>query len=147
MESRLVTETFSENECQEYLGQAKRGRVAVTAGVLPAIFPVAFVLDSERLLIRVPQDSPLCGAVPRAVVAFSADHFDEETGEGWAVLVVGLGSEVVDEAPQGDCVLSVPLTFVSGTRAYLSVGSKDVGQGGAVRHPAPMDLRSSPAFA
>ena len=128
---------LSAGECRDYLARGGIGRVAVSVAALPSIHAVSFVLDGERLLFRVAQRSPLRRAVAGSVVAFSADHFDEHYEEGWSVMVRGVGEEVADEAvadslralplrsyseaPERDCFVRVPLTQLSGTRAYWPV--------------------------
>ena len=110
------------------------GRVAVTVGALPAIYTVSFVLEDEHLLFRVAQCSVLRRAVNGSVVAFSADHFDEDDEDGWTVMVRGIGEEVRDEAlavslrslplrsyseaPERDCFVKVSLTQMSGARSH-----------------------------
>ncbi len=75
------------------------------------------------------------------MVAFSADHFDENQEDSWSVLVRGVGEEVGDEAlavslrelplrscseaPERDCFVRLPLTQMNGTRAHWS----DAGRG------------------
>jgi nitroimidazol reductase NimA-like FMN-containing flavoprotein (pyridoxamine 5'-phosphate oxidase superfamily) len=134
MGNRAVVEMLSAPECRGYLARTGIGRVAVTVGALPAIYPVSFVLDGEHLLFRVAQRSVLRRALAGSVVAFGADHFDESNEEGWSILVRGVGEEVGDEAlvvsmrslplrsyseaPERDCFVRVPLTQVSGTRAH-----------------------------
>ncbi len=133
MGSRPVVEMLSTRECRGYLARVGIGRVAVTVGALPAIYTVAFLLEGDHLLIRVPRRSALRRALTGSVVAFSADCFDESKEDSWSVLVRGVGEEVDDEvlvprralplrscseAPERDCFVRLPMTQMSGTRAY-----------------------------
>jgi uncharacterized protein len=134
MGRRPVVEMLSARECRGYLAQVGIGRVAVTVGALPAIYTVPFVLEGDHLLIRVAQRSAVRRALTGSVVAFSADCFDESKEDSWSVLVRGVGEEVDgealgvplralplpsrSEAPERDCFVRLPLTQMSGTRAY-----------------------------
>ncbi|MEV0831043.1 pyridoxamine 5'-phosphate oxidase family protein [Nonomuraea rubra] len=60
-----------------------------TDRALPAVQPVAFHLDGERIVIRTGIGSKLAAATRNAVVAFEADEFDPEERTGWSVTVIG----------------------------------------------------------
>ena len=126
-------EALSSDECLAYLAESQVGRVAVSTGALPAIYTVLFALHNGRVVLRVAPHSRLYQALCQAVVAFSADHFDEVTQEGWSVLVQGIGEEatqpdLVDslrslplrswaDPSESDSFISISLDLVSGMRA------------------------------
>lgn len=99
---------LDEAECRQLLGRAAVGRVAVTVGAVPAVFPVNFALMDGDIVFRTGAGTKLDAAVHQAVVAFEVDHVDPVYHEGWSVLVVGMADEVTDPAERGRA-LSLPL--------------------------------------
>ncbi|MFB7917138.1 helix-turn-helix domain-containing protein [Streptomyces sp. NPDC056061] len=75
-------------ECRRLLSTHGVGRVGVTTDAGPAILPVNYVVDGERIAYR---SAP--GSLPTGVAgqpaAFEVDHIDEALSEGWSVLLVG----------------------------------------------------------
>jgi uncharacterized protein len=72
------------------------GRIVFTVGGLPAVQPVNFVLEDERLLFRTREGSKLVAVRSGTVVAFEADQIDTSTGSGWSVTIVG-EARILDE--------------------------------------------------
>jgi uncharacterized protein len=91
-------EILSPSECWALLGEAKVGRVGVSLGALPAIFPVNYATEGDAVVFRTGPGIKLRAAVANAVVAFEVDGFDEDAGTGWSVLVVGKCCEIHDDA-------------------------------------------------
>ncbi len=96
-------EILDREECLRLLADADTGRIALTVRALPAILPVRFVLDGERIVIRTGSESTLAGATRSAVVAFEADgrdhrgDHDDGPGAEWSVVATGLARHVTDE--------------------------------------------------
>ncbi|MBB5967706.1 pyridoxamine 5'-phosphate oxidase family protein [Planomonospora venezuelensis] len=88
---------LSRAECLELLASAPIGRIVFTDRALPAVQPVNYMLDGERLVVRARAGSKLALAVRDAVVALEADAFDPAGRTGWSVTVVGHAHAV----PQG----------------------------------------------
>jgi uncharacterized protein len=89
-------EVLSTDECLRLLAQAKVGRVAVTVGAIPEIFPVVYCLLEGAIAFRTGEGTKLHAATRRTVLAFEVDNFDSEVQHGWSVLVVGHSEEVSD---------------------------------------------------
>jgi nitroimidazol reductase NimA-like FMN-containing flavoprotein (pyridoxamine 5'-phosphate oxidase superfamily) len=87
---------LNEEECRELLGTAVIGRLAFTAGALPAIQPVHFSLLGGNVVIPTRPGSKVAAAVANAVVAFEADDFDPRTKTGWSVTTVGASRLLTD---------------------------------------------------
>jgi nitroimidazol reductase NimA-like FMN-containing flavoprotein (pyridoxamine 5'-phosphate oxidase superfamily) len=123
-------EVLEADECLRLLSSAKLGRLAVSAGALPSIVPVNFLLDGNRILIRTSPGTKLAAALTRSVVAFEVDEFDTFSHSGWSVSVTGLADEVcdvtelerIDRLPlphwssRGGRVIAITTEFVSGRR-------------------------------
>jgi nitroimidazol reductase NimA-like FMN-containing flavoprotein (pyridoxamine 5'-phosphate oxidase superfamily) len=82
------------SECLALLEQAKVGRIALSVRALPVIQPVRFVLSAGLIIFRAAPGSQLSRAAPDAVVAFQADHSDEDSATGWHVMAQGRCQEV-----------------------------------------------------
>lgn len=117
-------------DCLRLIGVTAHGRVVFTDAAMPAVQPVAFVLDGDAAVFRVRNGGPLDWATRDAVVGFHVDAIDPHTHAGWSVLGVGRAYEVTDPAghtalPSGwgtDAtahVVAVPLQQLSGTRIRL----------------------------
>jgi len=71
------------------------------------ILPVAFVLDSRGIVVRVHAGSQLYAAIRDAVVAFEVDDGDYGD-ERWSVAIIGTAREIVDPS-ELDQVRDLPL--------------------------------------
>jgi len=111
---------LDEAESLELLRRATIGRVAVTIGAVPAVFPVNFgVLDDGMVVFRTGTGTKLDAAMRNAVIAFEVDEVDPAYHEGWSVLVVGVADELRDPE-QIDRALRLPLaTWAPGTRDHV----------------------------
>jgi len=87
-------EVLSEEDCRALLRQGAIGRVAVSVGAIPEIFPVNFCLIDDSIFFRTARGTKLFAAALGAVVAFQVDNFDVGARQGWSVLVVGPTDEV-----------------------------------------------------
>jgi len=124
--------TTDADRAQEVLGRAESlrllrtvgiGRLAYTQSALPAIRPVSFSLRGEDVLIPIPDDSPLIGALRGSVVAFEADVYDADLRTGWTVAVVGPSRVVdglrTDESLTPRSLIVVRVGLVQGLRTGL----------------------------
>ena len=132
-------EILDREECLRLLADAGTGRIALTVRALPAILPVRFVLDGERIVIRTGSESTLAGATRSTVVAFEADgrdhRGDRDHGPGveWSVVATGLARHVTDEderahleslslpqwADGGGCLVSISTERLGGRRTRV----------------------------
>jgi CBS domain-containing protein len=122
---------LSEQECRWLLGQARVGRVAVSLGEVPAVFPVNYMVAGEEILFFTAEGTKLRAAAANATVTFEADHIDAFAETGWSVLVVGTARERTEPAvivaakrlglqpwAAGDRfhLIAVSMDFISGRR-------------------------------
>lgn len=124
-------ELLDEDDAFRLLAHGEVGRVGVTIGALPAIFPVNYRLVDGSIVFRSSPGSKLSAATSGSVVAFEVDDYHAADRSGWSVLVVGRSEVVHDpdvafkllearlepyvDGPRGAIVRVVP-TFVSGRR-------------------------------
>jgi len=90
-------EILGEDECWRLIEMPGVGRVGVSVGALPAIFPVNYAVRDHTIVFRTAPGTKLRAAVDHAVVAFEVDHADPLYHDGWSVQVVGV-AEPVDDA-------------------------------------------------
>ena len=124
-------EVLVAEQCLELLGAAGLGRIAVTIGAVPAIFPVHYRLLDGQIVFRTGEGTNLHTASANTVVAFEVDEVDPSWAAGWSVLVVGVAREIQDDgaiahaleqtpdlwdAGDGAHVISILPAFVSGRR-------------------------------
>lgn len=95
--NRLVDaglELLGEAECLALAARRPIGRVAVSVGALPAVFPVNFCFVGRDVVFRTASGTKFAAAVRGTVVAFEVDDFDTVGHSGWSVMIVGEASEV-----------------------------------------------------
>jgi nitroimidazol reductase NimA-like FMN-containing flavoprotein (pyridoxamine 5'-phosphate oxidase superfamily) len=124
-------EVLDRHECLRLLASAKLGRIGFTSGALPAVLPVNFLLDGERILVRTERGGLLDAALQDVVVAFEVDDLDPMYHSGWRVAVTGVATAITDPAdveqvwlepvacwaPGGDvAVIAISTELVSGRR-------------------------------
>lgn len=84
---------LTEQECWERLASTSFGRVAVTVGTTPDVFPVSYRLHDGEILIRTEAGTKLAAATLMRSVAFEIDAHDDIARNGWSVVVKGRGRE------------------------------------------------------
>lgn len=84
---------LSAAECWDLLAANSAGRVAVSVGTTPDIFPVNYVIRDGEIMIRTEAGTKLAAATMMTSVAFEIDRFDEDAHTGWSVVVKGRGRE------------------------------------------------------
>jgi nitroimidazol reductase NimA-like FMN-containing flavoprotein (pyridoxamine 5'-phosphate oxidase superfamily) len=87
-------EALGEAECLELLGLGTIGRVAVTMGAIPAVFPVNYRFADGAIHFRTGEGTKLFAATRNKVVAFQVDEIDRLYHAGWSVLAVGTALEL-----------------------------------------------------
>ena len=133
-------ELLTEQECRGLLCQARVGRVAVSRGEVPAVFPVNYMVAGEEILFFTAEGIKLRAAAANTTVTFEVDHIDPFGETGWSVLVVGGAQERTEPAViagarraglrpwvGGDRfhLIAVAMDFVSGRRIREAIDSRD----------------------
>ncbi len=89
-------ELLTDEECRRLLAMCEVGRVGITIGALPAIFPVNYRLIDGAIVFRTSPGSKLSAAAAGAVVAFEVDDYQAADRSGWSVLAIGRAEIVLD---------------------------------------------------
>lgn len=81
-------------ECWRLLRHEAVGRLAVSIGDYPDIFPINYVVDGGTIVFRTGAGTKLAAAVLGKGVAFEVDGYDPIGGEAWSVVVKGRAREI-----------------------------------------------------
>ena len=96
------------------------GRLVVTVGGEPVIFPLNFAVDGEAIVFRTQTGTKLTG-ITRSLATFEVDDIDP-SGQGWAVAFEGLAQEVLDADPESmrERIAAIDLeTWPGGDRPHV----------------------------
>jgi nitroimidazol reductase NimA-like FMN-containing flavoprotein (pyridoxamine 5'-phosphate oxidase superfamily) len=112
-------ELLTEERCWELLSRAEVGRVGVTIGAVPAIFPVNYAVIDRTIVFRTAPGTKLAAATHGAVIAFEVDDYRRADRSGWSVLAVG-PAQVVHDLDATIKVLAARLEpWARGTRTNI----------------------------
>ena len=103
---------LTEDECWALLVAGRFGRLAVSIGDQPEIFPINYHAADGSILFRTAEGTKLFGIVVNRSVAFEIDDYDAETG--WSVVVKGTARVLATEAEISEAE-AAPLTPWSAT--------------------------------
>lgn len=87
-------QALDDEECFSLLHAGSLGRVAVSLGAIPAVFPVNYHAMNRDIYFFTAEGTKLAAATRRATIAFEIDHFDAQYHHGWSVLAVGRAVEI-----------------------------------------------------
>jgi uncharacterized protein len=96
------------------------GRLVVTVGGEPVVFPLNFAVDGEAIIFRTQTGTKLTG-ITRSLATFEVDDIDA-SGQGWAVAFEGLAQEVLDADPESmrERIAAIDLeTWPGGDRPHI----------------------------
>lgn len=84
--------------CLRLLASVPLGRVGFHSDGETVILPVNHAMDGQDVVFRSARGSKLTAAQEQDLVAFEADHYDQQTRSGWSVLVTGRAAVAYDDA-------------------------------------------------
>jgi uncharacterized protein len=124
-------ELLTEEQARQLMAGGEVGRVGLSIGSLPAIFPVNYRMIDGAIVFRTAPGSKMTAATEGTVVAFEVDDYQLADRSGWSVLVVGRAEVVHDldvtfkvldahlepfaDGPR-TAIIRIEPTFVSGRR-------------------------------
>ncbi|MGO4955683.1 pyridoxamine 5'-phosphate oxidase family protein [Luteococcus sp. Sow4_B9] len=123
-------EVLEADECRQLLTEATVGRLAFDGPDGLTILPLSYTVDGELLIIRTADGTQLSQLDDEAPVAFEVDDFDQQTTNGWSVLVRGRLVHVSEDQLSMD--FTTPTPFVPGLREVVRGVSLDRVGGRAV---------------
>jgi len=125
-QDETLVHNFTEDECWEALLSSSLGRLAVSVGGNPEIFPVNFIAADRRLLFRTSPGTKLIELTVNNRVAFETDGLGRD--EAWSVVVKGtaailerqLDIDTADMLPLRPLVPTVKTIYVEITPTEVS---------------------------
>ena len=88
------------------------GRIGLSMGAMPVIFPVHYAVEGGCIVVRAAAGSSIASAAAGSVVAFAVDDYERQDSSGWSVLAVGRSEVVQDPGSQ----ISIKPELVFGRR-------------------------------
>jgi nitroimidazol reductase NimA-like FMN-containing flavoprotein (pyridoxamine 5'-phosphate oxidase superfamily) len=85
-------------ECVAALESQRVGRVGLPVLDHPLVLPVVYAMADGDVVFRTAPGEKLIAAALHRSVAFEIDEYDEASGTGWSVNVIGTIEEIVDRA-------------------------------------------------
>jgi nitroimidazol reductase NimA-like FMN-containing flavoprotein (pyridoxamine 5'-phosphate oxidase superfamily) len=105
---RSGMEILDADQCWEQLAAQQLGRLAVSVGGHPDIFPVNYVVNDGRLFFRTAEGSKLASLAVNEAVAFEIDGFEIEENTVWSVVLHG-HSRIVSNDDEAALLENLPL--------------------------------------
>lgn len=102
MSNDAVVTVLDEDAVWEHLATANIARIAVSVGGRPDIFPVNYVVDGRRILIRTNPGDKLLELTINEHVALEVDHYTDV--EAWSVVVKGVAERLERDADVDEAV-------------------------------------------
>jgi nitroimidazol reductase NimA-like FMN-containing flavoprotein (pyridoxamine 5'-phosphate oxidase superfamily) len=112
-------ELLTEEEALALLSVAEVGRIGLTIGAMPAIFPVNYRMIDGAIVFRTASGSKLTAATQGAVVAFEVDDYDRVDRTGWSVLAVGQAEVAQDGSMALKAIATHLEPFAEGRRVTI----------------------------
>jgi nitroimidazol reductase NimA-like FMN-containing flavoprotein (pyridoxamine 5'-phosphate oxidase superfamily) len=135
-DERSGMEILDDSQCWKYLESQELGRLAVSVGAHPDIFPINYVVHRRRLLFKTAEGSKLASLAVNEAVAFEIDGYEADTNTVWSVVIQGHSrivenddeSVLLEELPLVPWNLSEKSNFVEISASFLA-GRRFVAEG------------------
>ncbi|MFT2817782.1 pyridoxamine 5'-phosphate oxidase family protein [Leifsonia sp. A12D58] len=111
-------EVLSEDACWEALLSTSLGRLGVSVGGEPDIFPINFVTADRKVYFRSAEGTKLLALVVNQKVALEADGVGND--QAWSVVIKGT-ARIIEKQPEIDSINELPLTPLIPTLKYIFV--------------------------
>jgi nitroimidazol reductase NimA-like FMN-containing flavoprotein (pyridoxamine 5'-phosphate oxidase superfamily) len=134
MRTGSKSDELTRDECLRHLAEASVGRLSMSSRAMPAVLPVRYGLEGDRILFWAdPHDHPAAIA-DNSVIGFQADAIDPVTHEGWSVMVVGHAVHVRELEEAAELEGSTPRGW-AGAQGPLIALSMDLVSGRRLASP------------
>jgi hypothetical protein len=87
-------EHLAESDCWALVRSAEVGRLAVSIGDHPDVFPINHFVDGNSIIFRSAAGTKLAAAVLGRAVAFEVDGYEVDGGVAWSVVVKGKARQI-----------------------------------------------------
>jgi len=140
--SPLTITELTEHECRDRLRLTPFGRVALSQGALPVIFPIHFAMLGPDPVFRTDPGTKLMAASAGQVLCLEIDEIHPVLHTGWSVLVTGR-ADVLSRPEDLEAADALPLRpWIGVGRAYVRiqasmVSGREIRQPGSDHHAWP----------
>lgn len=135
---------IEESTCRRLLANERIGRLGLSVGSLPVIFPVNYALDGDRAVFCSEPGEKVTAAEHGDVACLQIDQFDRFEHSGWSVLATGVLSVAPAERLERYERLPVVPWALHGDVRYLELGIELL-SGRAIAHPTASSTTTSPS--
>lgn len=97
VDARNGMEILSEDACWHLLERTTVGRLAVSPGGRPDIYPINFLATGRTLIFRTAEGSKLTSVAINHAVALEIDGYEPESNQAWSVVVAGTAKPVTSD--------------------------------------------------
>lgn len=104
---RNGAQILTNEECWQRLHANSLGRLAVSVGEVPDIFPINYALVEESIILRTTEGSKLASIAVNRRIAFEIDGLDEPTNVAWSVVLHGI-AEIIEHSALEAKIESLP---------------------------------------
>lgn len=119
--THLVITDLTERECRDRLQRTPFGRIALSSGALPIIFPIHFAMLGDDPVFRTDPGTKLMAASAGQVLCLEIDEIHPVLHTGWSVLVTGR-ADVLSKPADVAAAEALPLRPWTGSgRAYVRI--------------------------
>jgi uncharacterized protein len=112
-------EVLSEDECRRLLTLGSLGRIGISTGSGPAIFPVNYIVAASDILFFTAEGTKLHAATANTVATLEVDHFNPVTRTGWSVMAVGSVRERTEPSVVRGAMAAGLEPWAPGDRSHL----------------------------
>ncbi|MEO6886134.1 MAG: pyridoxamine 5'-phosphate oxidase family protein [Jatrophihabitantaceae bacterium] len=106
--SRPEVTVIETHDCWNLLRSADVGRLAVSIGDHPDIFPINYLIDHGTIVFRTAAGTKLAATSTCPYVAFEVDGYEPDAGEAWSVVIKGQAKEITS-IPEALDAMTFPL--------------------------------------
>lgn len=117
---------LSKEQCLDRLGETPVGRIGLSIGALPVIFPIQCTVVGNSVLFPTDKGSSLGVAASGAVVAFQADAHIPAEGLWWSVLLQGVATPLSAGETESYAALFSPSPWTGPTPGLLRIPADNI---------------------
>jgi nitroimidazol reductase NimA-like FMN-containing flavoprotein (pyridoxamine 5'-phosphate oxidase superfamily) len=129
-------EELDDHDCQRLLRSSHLGRIAMSVGGLPAVFPVHFAMVGRDPVFRTEAVTKHSAVSAGHVVCLEVDDVDTGSHSGWSVMVIGRAHAITDACEVAEASLLPLQSWVGSGDAFVRIRAGIV-SGCWIRGPCP----------
>lgn len=93
MEQGGTIKELGHDECLTRMATQRLGQLGVVVDGVPLVLPMRFAMEGETVVLQTNQGAKVFHA-PLNAVSFEVNYVNWDKGEGWSVLIQGIGEDI-----------------------------------------------------